>query len=112
MSAEDCGWDVTSTDAQGNCRFIEVKAPRKDATTVTVCKNEMLVGFNKRGEGWYLALVFVEGETVDGPHYIAAPFDREPGWAETSVNLSVPDLLRRVASIQCDPEAATIPHQA
>ena len=53
----------------------------------------MLVGFNKRGEGWYLALVFVEGDTVDGPHYVAAPFDREPGWAETSVNLSIPDLL-------------------
>jgi hypothetical protein len=99
VSGEDCGWDVTSTDAQGNCRFIEVKARRKDAATVTVSKNEMLVGFNKRGEGWYLALVFVDGETVDGPHYIAAPFDRKPGWAETSVNLSIAELLARGKSI-------------
>ena len=40
----------------------------------------------------------MDGETVDGPHYIAAPFDREPGWAETSVNLSVPELLSRGSS--------------
>jgi hypothetical protein len=94
VSADNCGWDVTSVDSRGNCRFIEVKARRADASTVTVTKNEMLVGYNKRGEGWYLALVLVDGEQIEGPHYIEAPFTREPGWAETSVNLDIPTLLR------------------
>jgi hypothetical protein len=93
VSADNCGWDVTSVDARGNCRFIEVKARRADASTVTVTKNEMLVGYNKRGEGWYLALVLVDGEQIVGPHYIEAPFTREPGWAETSVNLDIRELL-------------------
>lgn len=99
VSKENCGWDITSVDDKGNCRFIEVKGRHKDATTVTVSKNEMLVGFNKRDSGWYLALVLVDGETVDGPHYITAPFDREPGWAETSVNLDI-SALRQQAQPQ------------
>jgi hypothetical protein len=55
----------------------------------------MLVGYNKRGEGWYLALVLVDGEQIEGPHYIEAPFTREPGWAETSVNLDIQQLLQK-----------------
>ncbi len=97
VSADNCGWDVTSVDSRGNCRFIEVKARRADASTVTVTKNEMLVGYNKRGEGWYLALVLVNGEQINGPHYIEAPFTREPGWAETSVNLDIPTLLQKTS---------------
>ena len=93
VSAENCGWDITSVDGRGNCRFIEVKARRADATTVAVSKNEMLVGYNKQGDGWFLALVLVDGARIDGPHYLESPFDREPGWAETSVNLSIPRLL-------------------
>jgi SNF2 family DNA or RNA helicase len=95
VSADNCGWDVTSVDARGNCRFIEVKARRADASTVTVTKNEMLVGYNKRGDGWYLALVLVDGEQIEGPHYIEPPFTREPGWAETSVNLDIQQLLQK-----------------
>ena len=97
VSADNCGWDVTSVDTRGNSRFIEVKARRADASTVTVTKNEMLVGYNKRGEGWYLALVLVNGEQINGPHYIEAPFTREPGWAETSVNLDIPTLLQKTS---------------
>jgi superfamily II DNA or RNA helicase len=95
VSAENCGWDITSVDGKGNCRFIEVKGRQADATTITVTKNEMLVGYNKKGQGWYLAIVLVDGERIDGPHYVEAPFDREPGWAETSVNLSLSSLLSR-----------------
>ncbi|NCW28354.1 MAG: DUF3883 domain-containing protein [Verrucomicrobia bacterium] len=93
VSAENLGWDITSTDTRGNCRFIEVKARRADAATITVTKNEMLVGFNKRGSGWFLALVRVEGERVAAPHYIEAPFEREPGWAEDAVVLNISSLL-------------------
>ena len=58
----------------------------------------MLVGYNKKGQGWYLAIVLVDGERIDGPHYVEAPFDREPGWAETSVNLSLQALLQKRAA--------------
>jgi hypothetical protein len=95
VSHENCGWDITSTDREGNCRFIEVKARKTGAATITVTKNEMLVGYNKQRMGWYLAIVLVDGDRVDGPHYIEAPFDREPGWAETSVNLNIPRLLEQ-----------------
>lgn len=94
VSAENLGWDITSVDDKGNCRFLEVKARRKDATTITVTKNEMLVGFNKKDEGWYLVLVLVDGDQIDGPHFINAPFDSEPGWAVASMNLSISKLLK------------------
>jgi SNF2 family DNA or RNA helicase len=94
VSADNCGWDITSVDDRGNCRFIEVKARRADAATLTVTKNEMLVGYNKRNGGWYLAVVLVDGDNIEGPHYIQSPFDREPGWAETSVNFDIRQLLQ------------------
>ncbi len=95
VSDQNCGWDITSTDGEGNCRFIEVKARQAGADTITVTKNEMLVGYNKQKQGWFLAIVLVDGDRVDGPHYVEAPFDREPGWAETSVNLNIARLLEQ-----------------
>lgn len=95
VSSENCGWDITSTDDKGNSRFIEVKGRHKDATTVTVSHNEMRVGYNKRNDGWYLALVLVDEGNVDGPHYIAAPFEREPGITEASINHDISKLLEK-----------------
>ena len=99
VSAENLGWDITSTDAKGNSRFLEVKARQKGADTITVTRNEMAVAFNKKHDGWFLALVLIEeDDTVDGPHYIEAPFDRMPGFAETSVNLKISKLLDRLTA--------------
>ena len=40
----------------------------------------MLYAFNQ-ADKFVLAIVLVgESDTVDGPHYLRNPFDREPGW--------------------------------
>ena len=100
VSAEKCGWDLTSyppgrrRQAAG-ARHIEVKGRVKGASTVTVTRNEMLYAFNQ-GDKFVLAIVLVdEDDTVDGPHYIRRPFDREPGWGVSSINYNLGDLLTR-----------------
>jgi hypothetical protein len=42
-----------------------------------------------------LAIVRVDGESVDGPHYIREPFTKELEGSAVSVNHSVKDLLKR-----------------
>ena len=36
-----------------------------------------------------------DDDTIDGPHYIRNPFNREPGWGVASINFSLGDLLAR-----------------
>ena len=43
-----------------------------------------------------LAIVLVgEDDSVDGPHYLRNPFDREPGWGVSSINYEINSLLER-----------------
>lgn len=100
-SAEKCGWDVGSTTPDGHDRFIEVKGRRHDAETITVTTNEILMGLNK-GDRFILAVVLVNGDTVDGPHYIRSPFASEPDVGAASVNYLLKELRAR----------AKPPHQA
>lgn len=92
VSAENLGWDIQSRTSGGGLRFIEVKARVRGAPTVTVTRNEILAALNKP-ESYYLAIVVVDGDTVDGPHYIRSPFDREVGFGVTSVNIDLPAYL-------------------
>lgn len=100
VSAEKCGWDISSyppaiDGKQADPRHIEVKGRIKGATTVTVTRNEMLYAFNQ-GDKFVLAIVLVgDDDSVEGPHYIRNPFDREPGWGVASINFSLTDLLAR-----------------
>jgi hypothetical protein len=100
VSADKCGWDLTSyppsvDGKQPEARHIEVKGRVKGASTVTVTRNEMLYAFNQ-GDKFILAIALVdEGDRVDGPHYIRNPFDREPGWGVASINYNLGDLLAR-----------------
>lgn len=101
VSAQKCGWDVTSVPpvVDGKLppsRHIEVKGRAKGSSTVTVTRNEVLYGLNQQ-EKFMLAIVLVDGDSADGPHYIRRPFTREPDWAVTSVNLDLNELLRRSA---------------
>lgn len=103
VSAEKCGWDVTSlpppVDGKAPLpRHIEVKGRAKDASTVTVTKNEMFYGYNQ-GDKFILAIVLVDGDEVDEPLYVRRPFDQEPGWAVTSVNLDLGSLLERAQPV-------------
>jgi superfamily II DNA or RNA helicase len=94
VSALKCGWDVTSRDTFGRERHIEVKGRHCDATTITVTRNEILYGLNQ-AEKFILAVVRVDGVTVDGPHYIREPFSQAPDWAEASRNFDLNALLAR-----------------
>lgn len=100
VSAAKCGWDLSSyppavDGRQPDPRHIEVKGRVKGASTVTVSRNEMLYAFNQ-GDKFVLAIALVDSDdSVDGPHYIRNPFDREPGWGVASVNFNLSDLLAR-----------------
>ena len=99
VSAQKCGWDVTSLPRAVDgklppSRHIEVKGRAKGSTTVTVSRNEILYGLNQQDK-FILALVFVDGDQHEGPFYVTKPFTQEPDWAVTSINLDLASLLER-----------------
>ena len=100
VSAQKCGWDITSyppalDGKQPEARHIEVKGRAKGAGTVTITRNEMLYALNQ-SEKFRLAIVLVgEGDTVEGPFYLRNPFDAEPAWGVSSVNYELKALLDR-----------------
>lgn len=111
VSRHKLGYDIESIDGQtGLPRFIEVKGRIEGAKTVTITRNEISRGLNKP-DSFILALVqvppsetFPEGDAfrvasgagsygafeVPGCvlRYLWRPFDREPTWAEESVNFN------------------------
>lgn len=93
-SKEKIGYDIESVCSQtGNLRFLEVKGRRKDATTVTITKNEIIYGLNLP-EQFILALAFVDGKRVE-VHYVQNAFRFEPDFGVTSINFNVKDLLTK-----------------
>jgi hypothetical protein len=99
VSAEKCGWDLTSiVPAEGDklpqARHIEVKGRAKGQSTITVTRNEILYALNQ-ADKFVLAIVIVDGESYEGPHYVRNPFTQEPDWAVTSINLDLASLLER-----------------
>ena len=97
VSAQKCGWDLTSLPGpiEGRlppARHIEVKGRAKGATTITVTRNEILYGLNQ-ADKFILAVVLVDGDDVEGPYYIRRPFSQEPEWTVTSINLDLDRLL-------------------
>ena len=99
ISAEKCGWDITSRPPTvngrlGNDRHIEVKGRVKDAMTITITRNEILYGLNQ-SDKFLLAIVLVDGDRHEGPFYVRNPFTQEPDWAVTSINFDLSELLKR-----------------
>lgn len=99
VSAQKCGWDVTSMPRVIAGKFppsrhIEVKGRIKGSTTITVTKNEVLYGLNQQDK-FILAIVLVDGDHHEGPFYVRTPFLQEPDWAVTSINLDLQQLLSR-----------------
>ncbi len=100
VSAQKCGWDITSypqavDGKHPEARHIEVKGRVKGAGTVTITRNEMLYALNQ-SDKFLLAIVLVgEGDAVEGPFYLRNPFDTEPGWGVSSVNYELNALLER-----------------
>jgi superfamily II DNA or RNA helicase len=99
VSAEKCGWDITSLPPARDgripaSRHIEVKGRAKGQTTITVTRNEILYALNQ-SEKFILAIVLVDGDRHEGPFYVRHPFTQEPDWAVTSINLDLDQLLVR-----------------
>jgi superfamily II DNA or RNA helicase len=99
VSAEKCGWDLTAIPLaeegkMAEARHIEVKGRAKGQSTITVTRNEILYALNQ-ADKFLLAIVIVDGEEHEGPHYIRNPFDQEPGWAVSSINMDLGSLLSR-----------------
>lgn len=100
VSAQKCGWDLTSyppaaDGKQPQARHIEVKGRVKGAGTVTVTRNEMLYALNQ-ADKFHLAIVLVaEDDSIEGPFYLQSPFDAEPGWGVSSISFDIKALLER-----------------
>lgn len=94
VSKQKIGWDITSSYGNGDLLFIEVKGRQKDATTVTISRNEILTGLNKP-ENFVLAIVLVDGEAVEGPYYVRKAFTQSLDFGVTSVNYDISELLKR-----------------
>ncbi|BAO84224.1 superfamily II DNA/RNA helicase, SNF2 family [Serpentinimonas maccroryi] len=105
VSAQKCGWDVTSLPkvhpgSHGKrppSRHIEVKGRAKGQTTITVTRNEILYGLNQTDK-FILAIVLVDGEQHEGPFYVRQPFTQEPDWAVSSINLDLDQLLAKAVA--------------
>lgn len=68
--------------------FIPVKGRRAEADTVTVTRNEILIGLNPP-EQYILALVEVEDGESQEPRYVPEQFGKEPDFYVASVNYTV-----------------------
>ena len=76
-----------------------VKGRAKGQSTITVTRNEILYGLNQ-ADKFILAVVIVDGDSHEGPHYVRNPFTQEPDWAVTSVNLELGQLMERAVSAE------------
>ncbi|MBC8504028.1 MAG: DUF3883 domain-containing protein [Chloroflexi bacterium] len=103
MSAEKCGWDVTArppANPDGSIkpdRHIEVKGRAKGQSTITVSRNEIIYALNQTDK-FLLAVVIVDGDSHEGPHYIRNPFSTEPDFGVASINYDLSDLLSKAVS--------------
>jgi hypothetical protein len=103
VSAEKCGWDLTSYSPSKDGilplpKHIEVKGRIKGSTTITVTRNEILYAFNQK-ELFVLAIVLVnEDGSCESPYYIRAPFQDEPGWGVASINYDLKSLLEKATT--------------
>jgi superfamily II DNA or RNA helicase len=124
VSGENLGWDIESRDPDtGRLRFIEAKGRIAVATTVTVTRNEILASFNEP-EAFILAIVLVPTSPEMGNqdvwdvrdadtsavtpadcevHYVTRPFDREPGFAENSINYDLGKLVALGSRMEASP---------
>jgi superfamily II DNA or RNA helicase len=107
VSAQKCGWDVTSQPQPVDgvlptSRHIEVKGRAKGQSTITVTRNEILYGLNQ-SDKFILAIVLVEGDKHEGPFYVRQPFTQEPDWAESSKNLNLDQLLTKAVAPEASP---------
>jgi len=90
-SNEKIGYDIESVCAKtGNLRFIEVKGRHKDATTITITKNEIIYALNVP-EQYILALALVDGKKIEVV-YVQNIFNFEPDFADVAKIVNIKHL--------------------
>jgi superfamily II DNA or RNA helicase len=100
VSAQKCGWDITARPPareDGSLptdRHIEVKGRAKGQSTITITRNEIIYGLNQ-ADKFMLAIVIVDGDNFEGPHYVPNPFNKEPDFGVASINYDLSDLLSK-----------------
>ncbi len=96
VSKDKCGWDISSYPPDNlNPKHIEVKGRVAGADTLCITHNELLYAFNQAAK-FELVLVFVNpDDSIQGPHYLGNPFNREPEFGIASVNYKIAELLKR-----------------
>lgn len=99
VSAEKCGWDITAfppaiDNVLRDPRHIEVKGRAKGNDVVVVTRNEICTALNQ-GDKFWLAIVLVDGDAVEGPHYVQQPFAQEPEVGVTAVTYEIRSLLAK-----------------
>jgi superfamily II DNA or RNA helicase len=102
VSAEKCGWDITAQPPAVDgvlvdARHIEVKGRAIGAGEIIVTRNEICTALNQ-GDKFWLAIVLVDGDRIDGPHYVSQPFTQEPEQGATAVVYHLDDLLAKAGS--------------
>ncbi|GGA67044.1 helicase [Neiella marina] len=108
VSADKCGWDITSRvppKAHGGLeqvaqdRHIEVKGRAKGQSTITVSRNEIMYALNQQDK-FLLAIVIVDGDLYEGPYYVRNPFTQEPDFEVASVNYQLDNLLEKAVAAE------------
>ena len=65
---------------------------RDRGTCGQVSRNEIIYALNQTDK-FLRAIVIVDGDNHDGPHYIRNPFNSEPDFCVASINYSLEELL-------------------
>ena len=76
---------------RGRCLAQKVSA-RDRGTCGQVSRNEIIYALNQTDK-FLRAIVIVDGDNHDGPHYIRNPFNSEPDFCVASINYSLEELL-------------------
>jgi len=86
------GFDIESSDAEGNLVFIEVKGRVEGADSVTLTYNELKCG-NNEPQKFRLAISTISGDQAALPLYVSGIDWGRPGFGATGQNFALSQLL-------------------
>ena len=86
------GYDVLSTDSEGNQFFIEVKGRAEGADSVTLTFNELKCG-NNMPKSFRLASSTISGDQASPPRYVSGIDWGRPGFASQGQIFTLSNLL-------------------
>jgi superfamily II DNA or RNA helicase len=86
------GYDIESSDGDGNLFFIEVKGRAEGADSVTLTYNELKCGNNKP-ESFRLAISTISGDQASPPRYVSGIDWGRPGFASQGQIFTLSNLL-------------------